>query len=258
MNMFYTKKGMPEESEIVLCTVTNILPHSVFAKLDEYGKTGMIHISEVSPGRIRNLNDYVTVGKKVVCKVLRLDLEKGHIDLSLRRVNEGQRREKVNQLKKEQKAEKIIEIVAKQLKEKPQEVYDQVTKNIFQEYEYLHECFEDVISEQFDIKKLKLPAKIEKPLQDLIKERMPPPKVSLNGVIKVTSYKPDGVNLIKAMFKNIIDDAISCKYLGGGAYNLTIITEDYDDLNKIFKNKVEKAMKDFRKQKFGEVSFEKV
>ena len=87
------KKGFPEEDDIVLCTVKKILYHSVFVTLDEYDNLeGMIHISEIAPGRIRNIRDYVREGKKLVCKVLRVRKEKGHFDLSLRRVNEGQRR----------------------------------------------------------------------------------------------------------------------------------------------------------------------
>ncbi len=101
--MLYKREGMPEEDELVLCTVTAVHGHSVFAKLDEYGKTGMIHISEVSPGRIRNIRDYVVEGKKIVCKVLRIDKVKGHIDLSLRRVNAGQKKNKTNEIKQEQK-----------------------------------------------------------------------------------------------------------------------------------------------------------
>ena len=92
--MLLNKKGFPEEGELVLCKVTKVSYSSVFANLEEYGKHGMIHISEVSPGRIRNLNDYVKLGKMVVCKILRVNQEKGHIDLSLRRVNENQKRRK--------------------------------------------------------------------------------------------------------------------------------------------------------------------
>ena len=74
--MLLKKKGFPEEDEIVICTVTKIHFHSVFVNLDEYGRSGLIHISEVSPGRIRNLRDFVVEGKKVVCKVLRIDEER--------------------------------------------------------------------------------------------------------------------------------------------------------------------------------------
>ena len=62
---------MPKEGEIVLCKVTKIFHSSVFANLVEYGdfSSGMIHISEIAPGRIRNLRDYVKVGKQIVCVI---------------------------------------------------------------------------------------------------------------------------------------------------------------------------------------------
>jgi translation initiation factor 2 subunit 1 len=79
--MLYKKTGLPEESELVLCTVTKVLPNSVFVTLDEYGIDGLIHISEVSPGRIRNIRDFVKEGKKVVCKILRINVERGQVDV---------------------------------------------------------------------------------------------------------------------------------------------------------------------------------
>src|SRR3989339_907416 len=111
--MLYRKKGLPEVDEIVLCKVTKLFPNSVFVDLLEYGDSGMVHISEVSPGRIRNLRDYVSIGRQIVCKVLRLDREKGHIDLSLRRVNSTQRVEKLEEIKQELKAEALVTNIAK-------------------------------------------------------------------------------------------------------------------------------------------------
>ena len=97
--MLFKKKGLPEEGELVLSTVTKIFGHSVFVHIEDYNKQGMVHISEISPGRIRNLRDYVVEGKKIVTVVLRVNKEKGHIDLSLRRVSENQRRKKNEDLK---------------------------------------------------------------------------------------------------------------------------------------------------------------
>ena len=115
--MYFHKEGYPEEDELVLCTVTNVQYNSVFVRLDDYGKSGLVHISEVSPGRIRNLRDFVKVGKVIVCKILRVNRQKGHIDASLRRVNEAQRRRKTEERKAEQKAENILDALAKQLKD---------------------------------------------------------------------------------------------------------------------------------------------
>ncbi len=90
--MLLKKQGYPEEGELVFCEVTKVQYNSVFVNIEDYNKSGLIHISEISPGRIRNIRDYVKEGKMIVCKVLKTDEKKGHIDLSLRRVTEIQRR----------------------------------------------------------------------------------------------------------------------------------------------------------------------
>jgi len=114
--MFYKKKKFPVVNDVVICTVKKVLNHSVFVTLDEYDKEGMVHISEVSPGRIRNIRDFVVEDKKIICKVLKVDQEKGHIDLSLRRVNTIQRIKKNEEYKQEIKAERLLEHVGKDLK----------------------------------------------------------------------------------------------------------------------------------------------
>src|SRR3989339_1517097 len=140
--MLFKKQDFPEEGDLVLCTVTNVEFHSVFANLDEYGRGGLIHISEVSPGRIRNIRDFVKEGKKIVCKVLRINEEKGYIDLSLRRVNESEKRRKIDDIKKEQNAEKIVEIAAGKIGLKPNELHKEISEKIAKNYASLHEFFE--------------------------------------------------------------------------------------------------------------------
>src|SRR3990167_3285690 len=111
--MYFKKKGLPEVGEVVLCTVRKILYHSVFVSIEDYeGREGLVHISEVSPGRIRNLRDFVREGKIIVCKVLRVNSQKNQIDLSLRRVNLAQRKNKLEEVAFEKKAEKLLEVFA--------------------------------------------------------------------------------------------------------------------------------------------------
>ena len=82
------KKGeWPEKREIVLGTVTRVNPFSAFVSLDEYNnKEGMIHISEVAGKWVRDIRKFVKVGQKVVVMVMRVDKDKSHITLSLKRV----------------------------------------------------------------------------------------------------------------------------------------------------------------------------
>src|SRR4030067_48935 len=106
----------PEERGLVVCSVSNVKHFGAFVPVDEYeGKEGFIHIAEVSSGWIKYIRDYVREGQKVVCKVLRVDPSKGQVDLSLKAVNEHQRREKIQEWKNEQKAENLLGIVAQRL-----------------------------------------------------------------------------------------------------------------------------------------------
>jgi len=66
-------------------TVTNIVDFGVFVDLD--GIDGMVHISDMSYGRIEKPSDAVAVGQAVTVKVLKIDHEQHRIRLGLKQVN---------------------------------------------------------------------------------------------------------------------------------------------------------------------------
>jgi translation initiation factor 2 subunit 1 len=228
--MLFRKHGFPEESELVVCTVTNIQYNSVFAKLDEYDMQGMIHISEISPGRIRNIRDYVKEGKVIVCVVLRINRERGHIDLSLRRVNDGQRRKKLEQMKLEQKAEKIIEFVAKEEKTDMTQMYQKVMAAIADDYESLAGYFEDIVSGNDKIEKTGLPKKTQEMLEEVIRQRIKLPAVEIKSTINLSIFEHDGVERVKDILRSITEidnEKIKLVYLGAGKYDMLITAQDY-------------------------------
>ena len=239
--MLLRKKGLPDEGELVLCTVTKIFHHSVFVNLDEYDRQGLIHISEISPGRIRNLRDFVIEGKKVVCVVLRIDKEKGHIDLSLRRVNERQRIAKNNQIKFEQKAEKIIELIAQKRKESTEKLYEHLFAKIKAKYDTFSECFDDIAIDAVSLESLGIEKNLAKDLTELIKQRMKPPIVEIKGQIKIALYQPNGVEIIKETFQQALKSQdVAVKYGGAGKYLLSITSDNFKDAEKILNPIVEK------------------
>ena len=243
--MLLIKEGFPEEDSLVLCTVTNIHFHSVFAKLDLYhNKTGLIHISEISPGRIRNIRDFVVEGKKVVCKVLRVDKKTGHIDLSLRRVNDNQKRKKINEIKQEQKAEKIIEQIAKNNNINPKDLYRGLSEKIFQKYSDLTSCFKEVVKKEEVLEKLDIEKDIITQLVDIIKVRFKEEDVIIGGALKLKSYDPEGLMIIKKALENAeaSDDAVTLSYKGGGTYNIQVQSKTYKEAEKILDKAIKKAL----------------
>lgn len=111
-----------EEEDIVLCTVTRVEPTVIFVRIEDNGE-GTIITSEIAPGRIKNLREYVTVNKKIVCKILRI--KGNHIDLSLRRVSSKEKEEVMKEYKKEQTAKNVLKTV---LKDKAKNIIEKISK----------------------------------------------------------------------------------------------------------------------------------
>ena len=259
--MYYQKKGFPQEDEIVLCTVTSVQYNSVFCSLDEYNAlSGMIHISEVSAGRIKNIREFVAEGKKISCKVLRIDKEKGHIDLSLRRVTEGKKRDKNAIIKQEQKAENIVEHLAKELKKDPKKFYVEVAEPILEHYEYLCLAFNDIVEGLFSLEKTSLDQKLAKKIEETVKEKIKPKEVHIEGVFAIATYAENGVKIVSdALVKGReTSKNADLRYLGAGKYKLAVTADDFKKAEKIMKTVIETVEKALKSTPNTEYSFERI
>jgi len=86
--MRYYEQRYPEVDELVMVQVRQIAEMGAYVKLLEYDNIeGMILLSELSRRRIRSIQKLIRVGRNEVVVVLRVDKEKGYIDLSKRRVS---------------------------------------------------------------------------------------------------------------------------------------------------------------------------
>lgn len=228
--MLYHKEGLPVESEIILCKVTKIEYTTVFVEILDYpGKYGIVHISEIAPGRIRNIRDYVSLDRQIVCKILYIDQRTGNIDLSLRRVNTKERMEKLEEIKQELKAETILKSIATKLKRPLPELYYSLRSRILKEYPYLFTCFKDVAAGKASLEKLGVEPVLAKEITQAVTEKFKPQNIKIKGEIQLKTYDPDGINKIKKVLLEIdkISKNISLNYLGGGKYQVAIEDIDY-------------------------------
>ena len=249
--MEYKKKGYPEESDLVICTVKSILPHSVFVFLDEYmEKEGMIHISEIAPGRIRNLGDYVKVGKRVVCKVLRVNKDNGHIDLSLRRVNNFQYRSKNKEYSLETKAERVLEALALKQKTTLNNLYKEFGEKIIEEYGSLSICFEDVAHKGESVIKKIVSDKYLGPLLEIIKERIKVQEKEVEGLIEIQNSSENGIENIKEVLLHAEEMVkkknykIMISYISAPKYRIVSTAFDYSTANSNINEIAEEALKE--------------
>ncbi len=73
------------KGRIIKGTVTGIEPYGVFVACDDY-YTGLIHISEISHGYVKNINDFVKIGDIIFAEILDVDEEIGHLKLSIKNI----------------------------------------------------------------------------------------------------------------------------------------------------------------------------
>jgi len=254
--MFIKRSGFPEESDLVMCTVNNIQHNSIFVNIHEYDRQGMITISEVAPGRIRNIRDYVAEGKVIVCKVLYINKERGYIDLSLRRVAEGQRREKNDAVKQELKAEKIIEMTAHALKMDAKLLYDQVAAAFLDSYFYVYQAFDDFLAGTISLSDF-FDKNIAEHLEKIIREKIKPKEILIAGDVTINTWEENGVEDIKTALIDAIKDNINILYLGGGRYRIFVKGVDYKVVEKLLKDASDSIMTYMKKHK-ANVEYERV
>lgn len=245
--MFYKKTGLPQEGDIVLCTVKKILSHSVFVDLDEYVNIeAMLHISEVSPGRIRNLRDFVIPGKKIVCKILKVQDEK-HIDISLRRVPMNVRIEKNNEYKQEQKAEKVLEHIGKELNLSLEEMYKKVGYKAIEEFGTITNFYQNIFTDNTILKRLNIDEKIAKLILASVKEKIKTPEVEVSATLVLQSYKENGITTIKNSLLSEIKDNVNITYLSAPRYKIDVKSIDYKTAENILKTVSDRIIENVKK-----------
>ena len=80
-----------EKGNYIRGTVSAIESYGAFISCDEY-YTGLIHISEITNGYVRNINDYLKIGEVVRCKILDVDEDAGHLSLSIKNITNHKRK----------------------------------------------------------------------------------------------------------------------------------------------------------------------
>lgn len=92
--------GKYEKGKIVKGTVSGIEKYGIFVKFDEF-YSGLIHISEISNGYVRDPNNFVKIGDIINVEILEIDEPAGQLKLSIKNITYKERQPK--------KRKKIVE-----------------------------------------------------------------------------------------------------------------------------------------------------
>ncbi len=247
------KPEWPEVGDLVIATIQSVMDYGAYANLDEYKRRGFLHISEISSARIRNVRDYVRENQKMVLKVLRVDVEKGHIDLSLRRVTKRERIEKIKSWKRDRKGEALLHAVADKTGLTVDEVY-QKAGIVLEEKYGLYEGFEKVVKDGEEaLIKLGIPDDLAKVIVQVAEERIKIKMVKVRGLIEVRCMKPNGVRCIQDAFasakksQRAKDAKVEFSVIAAPKYSIEVSADNWkraeEIIEKVGENVVENITK---------------
>lgn len=206
-----------QQDSILIGTVEKIEQMNVFVKL-ENGEIGTIVNSEIAPGRIRNLREYVSPNKVIVCKVLRIS--NGHIDLSLRRVTSKEKQEKIKEYQEKNDIKRGFKSVLKQQ-------YPEISEKIKQDFQDYTEFLQKIQQDPKLIEKY-----IPKEFQDSIKKinEKKIKEVQVKKTIKLKCLGSKGVKEIQEILGSDNENA-KISYISAGNYMLVVKSQDYKKAN---------------------------
>ncbi|MGA1792964.1 MAG: translation initiation factor IF-2 subunit alpha [Thermoplasmatota archaeon] len=243
---------MPEEGELVVATVKQVKNFGVVVELDEYpGKEGFIHIAEVASGWVKYIRDHVREGQKVVCKVLGIDERRKNrtVDLSLKAVNEHQKREKIQQWKSEQKAQKLLELLCENIGMNFEKGMEEFGYELVQEFGSLYRAFEVCAMREVALEEAGFEGEWVQPFIKMSQENITPPYVEIQGILELTSPNPNGLSDIKSalekaedLAKGIDDVKLNILYIGSPKYRLVLVAPNYKVAEEILRSSAQGAV----------------
>jgi len=234
----------------VIATVERITDYGAYATLDEYGKEGLLHISEVASSWFRNIRDYVREGQKTVLKVLRVDVEKRHVDLSLRRVTRRERKDKIMSWKRGRKAETLLRSAGEKLGLSFEEIYEKAGVLIEKEFGDVYDGLERVAREGSKVLvKVGVSDEVAVALEEIAKDKIRLPLVRIKGAFELRCFKPDGVQCIRDALlgaQKVVDGKeaeVQVYVLSPPKYRIEVAAEDYKKAEKVLQKASEVVLK---------------
>ncbi len=242
------ENSWPESGDFVVCTVKNVTDFGAYTTLEEFdGKEGFIHISEIKAGWVKYVRDHIREGQKVVCKVLNVDSSRRHIDLSLKDVNEHQKRAKIQDWKNEQKAFKWLQFVSEETNTSKDEM-DDVKTDLVDNFGSLYSAFEEAAMNSEDaFREIKMKKKLVTSIVKVAQNNIKLPYVDIAGFIDLNCYLSDGIDIIKQALDagNMFDEEgvrIDITYMGAPRYRIKVIAPDYKKAELVLKKAANAAV----------------
>lgn len=209
MSCRFYKQKYPEIEDVVMVNVRSIAEMGAYVQLLEYKNIeGMILLSELSRRRIRSINKLVRVGRNECVVVIRVDKDKGYIDLSKRRVSA----EEVKKCEEKFTRGKTVASILRHVGEILEYDSDEQLEELFEKTAWYfdeknkhnggaYDAFKHAVGDPSILDVCGLDEKTKDVLISNINRRMMPQAVKVRSDIEVSCYSYEGIDAVKAALK---------------------------------------------------------
>lgn len=210
-------KDSPEKGDLVVVEITDVDQNSAYARLEEYeGVQGLIHISEVTRSWVQDVTTELSEGEKDVAQVV----EEGETPgLSLKRVNDKQKKDAMNRWNKEKQAEKFVDQLSDVTGLSEDEIYEEIYFPMQKKFGSSFTGFEISVGEEEKLKEIFDDETVEA-IQEVARENINLKQEKLEGQLQLEFFQRNGVERIKDTLSNL-GDGVEVKYVSAPEYSIT-------------------------------------
>lgn len=189
----------PNVDELVMVVVNQVSEMGAYVSLLEYNNIeGMVLLSELSKRRIRSVQKLVRVGRNEVVVVLRVDREKGYIDLSKKRVSPEDVEKCEERFNKSKTVHSILRNVAERKGISIHHLYTCFAWPLYRKYGHAFDAFKEALKTPEQVfEGISLSEDIQRDLLLNIVRRMTPQKVKIRADVEVFCFEYEGIDAIK-------------------------------------------------------------
>eukprot|EP01041_Mallomonas_annulata_P004706 gene4706-9326_t len=224
----------PDCEEVVMANVIEIGEMGAYVTLVEYDNIqGMILLSELSRRRIRSIAKLIRVGRSEVVMVLRVDQEKGYIDLSKRRVAPEDVVKCEDRYNKAKAVHSVLRHVAATFDLSLESLYKSIGWPLYRKYGHAYDAFKLALADSEDdiFEGLEIEENVKTALTTYIKRRLAPQPVKIRADIEVTCFTYEGIDAIKEALlegehSGGEDATVKIKLIAPPMYVMTCMTLD--------------------------------
>lgn len=247
----YYHEKYPKEGDVVVGRIKALTDIGAYVTLPEYNDIeGLIVYSELTKKRTKNVQKLIKVGTMEGFHVMKVDKEKGYIDLSKKRAQYEDKLAAFERYYKGKIAHNFMQSITVKSNEPLDRLYETFGWEAEKEFGSLYKCFREVLlCKNILQKKIKCTQYITENLlqeiEELVKQKFVIPKIKVRTDVETRCNRGNGVHVIKNILLRIEEEypEVDVSLIYSPVFSFSIMSEDSESGERVLRELLQKLEK---------------